>query len=85
MTLMDRMDDRLEKTIKDLPDNEKNVIRNIKSKMMSGYEFIKPVLLGLALFWIFYRIRDTVGIQEAFFIEGIVIIIFLRIIASRLA
>lgn len=82
---MDSMDKRLEKIIKDLPYNEKEIIRNIKTKMFKAYEFVKPIVMGLALFWIFYRIKARVGFEEAFFILGIMIVIFLRIIAGRLA
>jgi len=83
--MMDKMNNKLEYTIKDLPENEQNVIRKIKDFLINGYEFIKPVVIGIFMFWLFYRIKDAVGIQETFFIQGVIIIIFLRVIASRLA
>ncbi len=61
---MDNMDKRLEKIIKDLPYTEKQTIRNIKSKMFKAYEFVKPILMGLALFWIFFRIKTRVGFED---------------------
>jgi hypothetical protein len=82
---MKRLNDMFEDKIKDLSDKEQIFFRNLKNKSFTIYETIKPILIAIGLFWIFTRIKHAIGLQEAFYVQGIVIIILLRMIASRLA
>ena len=84
--MMDKLERMFEKQISELSQKEQVFLRKLKNNFFTIYNnFLKPVLMGVFLFWLFLRIKTAVGITEAFYIQGIVIIIFLRLIASRLA
>lgn len=86
MSMMDNLDKRFENQIKELKPNEQIFLRKLKNNMFSIYNnLLKPVLWAIFLFWLFTRIKNAVGLQEAMYVQGVVIIIFLRLIASRLA
>ena len=83
--MMDKLEKIFEKQISELSEKEQVFLRNFKNNAFAIYnKLLKPVLLAFFMFWLFLRIKSAVGITEAFYIQGIVIIIFLRLIASRL-
>jgi len=83
--MMDWMEKKFDNQINQLGEKEAKFFRGFKKWMFQIYNgVLKPVLWAIFLFWMFNRIKGLVGIQEAFYIQGIVIILFLRIIASRL-
>lgn len=82
---MDYLEKRFEKIISELPENERVFVRNIKIWMFKIYNsFIKFILWAVFLFWLFDRIKKAIGIQEAIYVQLTVIILYLRLIASRL-
>ena len=83
--MMETMDKHFEKLISVLSEKERIFLRNVKNGMLTIYNnLLKPILWAIFLFWLFTKIKDSVGLQEAFYVQGIVIILFLRLIASRL-
>jgi hypothetical protein len=85
LTLMDSMDKHFEKTISSLTNKEQETARWLKRNMLSVYNtLLKPLLLAVFMFYLFTKIKNVVGLQEAMFIQLTVIIIMLRVIASKL-
>lgn len=84
MTLMDSMDKVFEDKISTLSDKEKGFLRSVKSNILWIYNsYVKPLLIAIFMFWLFAKIKNVVGLQEAIFIQLTVIIIFLRVISSK--
>lgn len=84
MDLMKKMDGKFEEQLKELPYDMRVKIRKFKNTMFGGYNLIKPILIGLAMFWLMFRIEARVGIETATFIVLILIAIFLRSLNSKL-
>ena len=83
--VMDSMEKMFDKQIDQLTDKEKVFWLKAKNFIFKGYNsLIKPILIAIFMFWLFDKIKNVVGIQEAMFIQLTVIIIFLRIISSRI-
>jgi hypothetical protein len=83
---MGKLDDIFDNQIKQLNPKEQVFFRKLKNNIFTIYNnILKPILWAIALFWLFGRIKNIVGYPEVFFVQGVVIIIFLRLIASRLA
>jgi hypothetical protein len=84
--MMDKLEKIFDNQISQLGEKEQIFFRKFKNNAFNIYNnILKPVLWAIFLFWLFARIKNTIGIQEAFYVQGVVIIIFLRLIASRLA
>lgn len=82
--MIEKMEDMFEKQVSQLTEKEQNVVRWIKDKIFIGYDFIKPFLIAVAMFWIFDRIKKAVGFQDALYVCVVIIIIFLRLIYSKI-
>ena len=84
--MMDMLERMFEKQIAVLEPNEQVFLRKLKNNSFAIYNnILKPVLYAIFFFWIFARVESAYGIEKGFYIQGVVIIIFLRMIASRLA
>lgn len=82
---MDALDKKFESAISSLSDKEKNFFRTVKNWVLQIYNgVLKPILWAIFMFWIFTKVKNAVGLQEAIYVQLTVIIIFLRLIASRL-
>lgn len=82
---MDRLDNKFEDMIAPLSDKERIGIRGIKNFIMSFYtNFLKNILIAIFMFWLFTKIKTAIGLQEAMFIQMTTIIVFLRIINSKI-
>lgn len=57
-------------------------LNNILTSFINN--FVKPVSIAIGLFYIFNRIKLRVGYPDAFYILGVVIIIWLRSINDNL-
>lgn len=84
MDLMKKMDGKFEEVIKELDYDSRIKVRNFKNTMFGSYNFVKPLLIGLAMFWLMFRIEARVGLEQATFIVLILIAIFLRSLNSKL-
>lgn len=85
MTIMDKMDNLFNNKINNLSEKEQIFFKKLKDNLFNIYNsFIKPILISIFLFWLFTKIKNIVGIQEAIFIQLTIIIIFLRLINSKL-
>lgn len=83
---MDKLEEIFNKQISYLKPSEQVIMRKLKNNAFKIYNnWIKPVLWAIFLFWLFTRIKNAVGLEEAIYIQGVVVIIYLRLIASRLA
>lgn len=83
---MDKLEEIFNKQISYLKPKEQVFMRKLKNNAFNIYNnLLKPVLWAIFLFWLFTRIKNAVGLEEAIYIQGIVVIIYLRLIASRLA
>ena len=84
MDLMKKMDGVFEEQLKELPYDTRLKLRKFKNWMFGSYNFVKPVLIGIAMFWLMFRIEARVGLETATFIVLILIAIFLRSLNSKL-
>jgi hypothetical protein len=85
MAIMDNLENKFENMISTLSDKEKIAIRGIKNFMLNIYNnIIKNILIAIFMFWMFSKIKTIVGLQEAMFIQMTTIIVFLRIINSKI-
>ena len=83
-SLMDRLDVKFEATIKELDSDSRVKVRNFKNLMFGSYNFVKPVLIAIAMFWLFYRIQARIGTQETILAVLILNAIFLRSLNKKL-
>ena len=85
MDIMGKMDEQFENVISSLTEKEQMWLRNFKLNMFNIYnQYIKPILIAIFMFWLFTRIKNTLGIEEATYIALVVILIFLRNISSKI-
>ena len=83
--MMGYLEKKFDEQIAKLSPKEQGFFKGVKKWMFQIYNCIlKPVLLAFALFWIFGRVKTAVGLEEAIFIQLTVVILLLRMIASRL-
>lgn len=79
------MENKFENEISKLNDKEKNFFLKLKDLVFNLYNnFLKNILIAIFLFWFFTKLKKVVGLQEIIFIQLVVIILLLRIIASKL-
>ena len=84
--MIDFFEKKFDKAISDLSDKEQVFFRKLKYFVMNSYNsLIKPILIAMFLFWTFGKVKAIVGLEETIYIQLVVIIIFLRIIANRLS
>jgi hypothetical protein len=81
---MDKLENKFEDMIAPLSDKERLGIRGVKNFLFGLYNnLLKNILIAIFMFWMFEKIKNVVGLQEAMFIQMTTIIIFLRIINSK--
>ena len=82
---MDYLEKKFDEQIEHLNEHEKKFFKGFKKWMFQIYNgILKPILWAVFLFWLFAKIKNVVGLQEVMYIQLVIIILFLRIIASRL-
>lgn len=82
---METLDKHFEKTISTLSEKEQGFLRSAKKNILSIYNsWVKPILIAIFMFWLFTKIKNVVGLQEAMFVQLTVIIIMLRMISSKM-
>lgn len=83
---MNVMDKQWEKALTKLNEKEQKFFRNIKKYLLDiGYnKILKPILIGIATFWIFNKLKTRLGLEDTIFIILIVIILYLRSISTKL-
>jgi len=84
MTLMDKMDKKFEEVIKELDYDSRIKVRNFKNWMFRSYGMIKPLLIGLAMFFLFFRLEARIGWESTVLSVLILQAIFLRSLNSKL-
>jgi len=83
--VMDKLENKFEKSISTLSEKEQNFFRKVKVGWMSVYNnWIKPILIAIFLFWLFNKINTAVGFQATILIQLTIIIIYLRGLSSKL-
>lgn len=79
------MEGKFDEKIKQLSESEQKTARGAKTFFFSAYNnYLKPILIAVFLFWTFDKVKNVVGIQEAVFIQITTIIVFLRMIVSKM-
>lgn len=82
---MDKMEGFLDKQVEQLNEKEQIWVYRIKNFIFDGYNnWIKPILIAMFMFFLFTKIKNLVGLEEAMFIQLTVIIIYLRVISSKI-
>jgi len=82
---MDKMEEIFDKQVNKLDEKEQKFALKVRSFIMTGYNnWVKPILSAVFMFWLFTKIKNAIGLEEATFILLIVIIIYLRIISRKL-
>jgi hypothetical protein len=82
---MDSLDKRFEEKISVLSEKEQGVLRLVKNNVLFIYNnYLKPILIAIFMFWVFGKVKNIVGVQEAMFIQLTVIIIFLRVLTAKI-
>jgi hypothetical protein len=72
-----KFDEVLTKT--ELEEKDKIFFKKVYKIMDVGYhDYIQPILIAIATFWIFDKVAIKFGNERAFFIMGITIILYLR-------
>ena len=85
MGAMDILDKKFDEQIGQLSEKEQGFMKNVKTFMFSGYNnYIKPILIAIFMFWLFTKIKNTIGWQDTIFVQLTVIIILLRVISSKI-
>lgn len=85
MALMDNLEKRFESQISTLPEKEQKFFRGIKDNVLGIYnKWLKPIIIGIFMFWLFTKVKNAVGIEETVIIQLTVIIIYLRLLNSKL-
>lgn len=79
------LDKKFDDMCSNLTKKEEQFFRNVKDKFSKVYSFIKPFLLGIAIIYIFTRIKKRIGFEDAFYLTNVIIIIFLRLIYTKLS
>jgi len=83
--LMGKMEDHLDGQVEQLDEKTQVWVYRIKNFIFDGYNnFIKPILIAVFLFFLFDNIKNLVGYEQAKYIQGIVVIIYLRLILKKL-
>lgn len=80
-----KLDIKFEQQIEGLTDKEKEFFRNSKNYYMKIYEFLKPLMIAVAMFWLFNRIKNTIGFYDAIYVVAVAQLVFLRMILSKLS
>lgn len=82
---MDKMEEMFDKQVNKLDEKEQKFALKLRTFIFSTYNnWIKPILSAIFMFFLFTKIKNSVGVEEATFILLIVIIIYLRIISRKL-
>jgi len=82
---MNILEKKFEKVIKELEPKQQIFVRKIKNNGFKIYNnLLKPILWAYFMFYIFNKIKNLIGIQEATFTVLVVILIFLRMISSNI-
>lgn len=76
-TVVEKMTDKMSE--KDRLDMFK--MKNVLVKIID--DFVKPLAYGLAMFWLFNRLKGILGIEEATYVCLVTIIVFLRMILVK--
>lgn len=83
--IMDKLEEKFESKVLELPEKDQKVFLTMKTVLFSGYNMIKPILIAIAMIWFFLRLKNVVGMDEVIFYQNITFIILLRMILSKLS
>ena len=85
MGVIDKMEEIFDKQLNKLNEKEQAVALKVRSFVMTGYNnWVKPILSAIFMFWLFTKLRNAVGLEDATYYLLIVIIIYLRILSRKL-
>lgn len=80
---MDKLDIYFEKQLSNMSEREQEFFIKMKNLWFKFYGFIKPFLIGMFMLWLFTRIKNLIGLEEATYIVLIIQLIFLRQLLSK--
>ena len=87
--MLDNIDNKLNGKwngmLEGLPKKEQDFFNKAKDLTMKGWALLKPIAIAIFLFGLFTKIRTTLGHDTVIFILLVTIVIYLRIIASKLS
>lgn len=83
--LVGKMEDHLDSQLEQLDEKTQVWVYKIKNFIFDGYNnWVKPILIAVFMFFLFANVKTLLGYQETMFIQMTVIIIYLRIISSKM-
>lgn len=75
----------LMRSISGLTYKEQQFFLKMEKRITGFFNFLKPFVMGLATFFIFYRIKDRVGEDSIIFVQLTVIIIMMKLMLEKLS
>jgi len=84
MMAIDFLDKKFEEIISAMPEKQQVWARKFKLFYFSIIEkYVKPFLISISMFYVFYRIKARIGMEESIFVLLIIVVIMLRQLLSK--